>query len=98
MATDQGEEDETGLSVEQGGEASLEVGAAAKTDNNNEEVQHDEVEHEASSEQTKPKINTKNWLNLAAYVLNIVFTFGVGTNGWFGNGTNSELSLKYQVR
>jgi hypothetical protein len=45
----------------------------------------------------KPKLNIKNWLNLGAYVLNIVFTFGIGTNGWFGNGTNGELSLKYQT-
>lgn len=45
----------------------------------------------------KPKLNIKNWLNLGAYVLNIVFTFGIGTNGWFGNGTNGEISLKYQV-
>lgn len=55
----------------------------------------DDVQLEANE---KPKINLKNWLNLGAYILNIVFTFGIGTNGWFGNGTNGELSQKYQVR
>lgn len=59
----------------------------------------EQVEKSATQDEPteKPKINIKNWLNLGAYVFNIVFTFGVGTNGWFGNGTNGELSLKYQV-
>ena len=42
------------------------------------------------------KINHKNMLNLFFYIFNIVFTYGVGTNGWLGNGTNGELSEKYQ--
>jgi hypothetical protein len=45
----------------------------------------------------KPRLNRKNWLNLLFYIFNIVFTFGIGTLGWFGNGTNAELSDKYQV-
>lgn len=82
-STNEGEQVETGLPVAQGDEEQVEKSA-------NEEVQVEADE--------KPKINLKNWLNLGAYVLNIVFTFGVGTNGWFGNGTNGELSEKYQVR
>lgn len=78
---------DTGVSVEQQ-DAKQETVVENKSENN---VQVDETEE-------KPKINKKNWLNLGAYVLNIVFTFGVGTNGWFGNGTNGELSQKYQVR
>lgn len=83
-STNEGEQVETGLPVAQGDEEQVEKSA-------NEEVQVGEAVE-------KPKINLKNWLNLGAYVLNIVFTFGVGTNGWFGNGTNGELSEKYQVR
>ena len=45
----------------------------------------------------KPTLNTKNWLNLFFYIFNIVFTFGVGTVGWFNGQTNGDLSLKYQV-
>lgn len=52
----------------------------------------------SSSEQQPPaKINHKNILNLFFFVFNIVFTYGVGTVGWFGNGTNGELSEKYQT-
>lgn len=43
------------------------------------------------------KINHKNILNLLAYVFNIVFTYGIGTIGWLGSGTNEELSEKYQT-
>jgi hypothetical protein len=79
-STNQGEEVETGLPLEQG---------------NVEQVEKSEQVQVTADE--KPKINVKNWLNLGAYIFNIVFTFGVGTNGWFGNGTNGELSQKYQV-
>mmetsp|Transcript_2395 Transcript_2395/g.3161 ORF Transcript_2395/g.3161 Transcript_2395/m.3161 type:complete len:305 (-) Transcript_2395:83-997(-) len=44
-----------------------------------------------------PKLNHKNFLNLIFFIINIVFTYGVGTASWFGNGTNGELSLKYQT-
>jgi len=83
--SNQGEEVETGLPVEQG---DAEGTSAVKSAEENVQVESD----------AKPKINIKNLLNLGAYALNIVFTFGVGTNGWFGNGTNGELSQKYQVR
>lgn len=36
--------------------------------------------------------------NTASFALNFVVTYGVGTLGWLGNGTNQELSEKYQVR
>jgi hypothetical protein len=45
-----------------------------------------------------PRLNKLNWLNLGFYVLNLAITYGVGTLGWLGNGNNSELSEKYQVR
>lgn len=41
-------------------------------------------------------INKLNILNVVFYVINIIITYGVGTLGWLGNGTNGELSEKYQ--
>ena len=41
--------------------------------------------------------NKFNAINLLAYIFNVVVTFGVGTFGWVGNGTNGELSAKYQT-
>jgi hypothetical protein len=87
MSTTKAEEQvETGLPVEQ-------------QDNGEEQqVEKSTIEENVQVEpDAKPKINMKNWLNLFAYVLNIVFTFGIGSNGWFGNGTNGELSQKYQT-
>lgn len=52
----------------------------------------------SSSEASPPqKLNIKNFLNLAAYCLNIIFTYGVGTAGWLDTPTNGELSDKYQT-
>ena len=42
-------------------------------------------------------LNHLNWLNIISFVLNVIVTYGVGTMGWFGAKTNSELSDKYQV-
>lgn len=61
-----------------------------------------DTEGEAPKETAAPseppaKINHKNILNLLAYIFNIVFTYGIGTNGWLGNGTNGDLSEKYQT-
>mmetsp|Transcript_28501 Transcript_28501/g.62690 ORF Transcript_28501/g.62690 Transcript_28501/m.62690 type:complete len:334 (-) Transcript_28501:69-1070(-) len=55
--------------------------------------------HVSSSEQSEPppRINHKNILNLLFFIINIVFTYGIGTEGWLGNGTNGELSEKYQT-
>lgn len=39
-----------------------------------------------------------HWWNTLAFVLHFVVTYGVGTMGWIGKGTNEELSEKYQVR
>ena len=72
----------------------VETGLPVEQGNTGEVEKSEQVQAEGDE---KPRINLKNWLNLGAYVFNIVFTFGVGTNGWFGNGTNGELSLKYQV-
>lgn len=44
-----------------------------------------------------PKINALNVLNMIAYVFNIVVTFGIGVLSWAGNGSNGELSRKYQT-
>lgn len=38
-----------------------------------------------------------NWINLLAFVVNIVITYGIGTAGWGGRPTNGELSDKYQT-
>lgn len=46
---------------------------------------------------TSTKINLLNIINVAAYVFNTTFTYGVGNAGWFGGSTNSDLSLKYQT-
>lgn len=48
-------------------------------------------------ENTKPKLNAKNYLNLIAYILNITLVYGVGNAGWLGTPDNGELSLKYQT-
>jgi|Transcript_31693 hypothetical protein len=45
----------------------------------------------------KPKLTLKNWLNLVFFVLNTLFTYGVGNEGWFGGQTNGDLSRKYQT-
>lgn len=37
------------------------------------------------------------WLNLAAYVLNVVVTYGIGVAGFLNLPTNGELSAKYQT-
>jgi len=37
------------------------------------------------------------WLNLAAYILNVAVTYGIGAAGLFGLPTNAELSVKYQT-
>eukprot|EP00980_Cylindrotheca_fusiformis_P017339 scaffold5380_cov131-Cylindrotheca_fusiformis.AAC.16 len=41
-------------------------------------------------------INKVNIFNAAFFVINVVITYGVGILGWIGNGTNDELSKKYQ--
>lgn len=38
-----------------------------------------------------------NWINLLAYVANIVITYGFGNAGWANRPTNGELSDKYQT-
>lgn len=50
-----------------------------------------------ADENTKPRLNFKNGLNLVAYILNIALVYGVGNAGWLGTPDNKELSLKYQT-
>lgn len=50
-----------------------------------------------AEEESNPNLNIKNYANIVGYIFNIVFVFGVGTIGWFGLPTNSELSEKYQT-
>jgi hypothetical protein len=51
----------------------------------------------ADGEELPAKLNVKNFLNIFAYAVNVLFTFGIGNAGWVGNGTNGELSEKYQT-
>ena len=44
------------------------------------------------------KLNAVNYLNLIAFIVNIVITYGIGTAGWGGTQSNSEVSDKYQVK
>jgi benzodiazapine receptor len=46
--------------------------------------------------ETQP-LSRKNWANVAAYILNVAFTYGVGQAGLFGTPDNGELSDKYQT-
>lgn len=50
-----------------------------------------------ATETANPHPNKLNWLNPVFYILNFVITYGVGTKGWLGNGSNAELSEKYQT-
>jgi len=43
------------------------------------------------------KLNAINYLNLIAFIVNIVITYGVGTAGWFGAKSNGEISDMYQT-
>jgi hypothetical protein len=38
-----------------------------------------------------------NYLNIAAYLLNVVITYGIGVGGFFDLPTNGDLSKKYQT-
>jgi len=51
----------------------------------------------STDEETKPRLNFKNYLNLIAYILNITLVYGVGNAGWLGTPDNGELSRKYQT-
>lgn len=64
-----------------------------------EEVVNDEVNGLIQVEvEVESEINVLNWLNLAAYIVNTVFTYAVGVGGILGKGTtNSDLSKKYQT-
>ena len=50
-----------------------------------------------SNEQVPFALNWKNYGNLLAFLLNVLFTYGVGTAGWFNTPDNGELSEKYQT-
>jgi hypothetical protein len=50
----------------------------------------------STSAETQP-LNRKNYANVAAYILNTIFTYGVGTAGMLGTPTNGDLSDKYQT-
>lgn len=44
-----------------------------------------------------PGLNFKNYGNIIFFVLNTLFTYGVGQAGWLGTPDNGELSRKYQT-
>jgi hypothetical protein len=50
-----------------------------------------------STADNNTQISRLNIVNLAAYVLNVAFTFGIGLGGLFNLPSNGELSLKYQT-
>ena len=43
------------------------------------------------------KLEALNYLNLVAYLVNILITYGIGVAGIFNFPTNGELSIKYQT-
>lgn len=51
----------------------------------------------ASTPPSRPKLNHKNWINLASLVLNMALVYGVGNAGWADTPDNGELSRKYQT-
>jgi hypothetical protein len=51
----------------------------------------------SNNEAPTEKLNHKNILNLLAYIVNIVLTYGIGNAGWIGTPDNGELSDKYQT-
>lgn len=55
------------------------------------------VASSSNDTKTKPPLNRKNYINLIAYILNIVLVYGVGNAGWLGTPTNGDLSAKYQT-
>ncbi len=55
------------------------------------------IEEKNDLQQERSALNWKNFGNLLAFVLNVLFTYGVGTAGWFGTPNNGELSEKYQT-
>ena len=56
-----------------------------------------DMEPVEESKSNKTPLNAKNYLNVSAYLLNTIFTYGVGTAGWFGAGDTGDISDKYQV-
>jgi len=48
-------------------------------------------------EEQNPSLNLINVVNALGYIINTVFTYGVGTAGIFGLPTNADLSKKYQT-
>jgi hypothetical protein len=52
---------------------------------------------EVNTTSAASRLNKSNLCNLAAYVLNVAVTFGVGAAGYLGTPSNAELSLKYQT-
>lgn len=47
--------------------------------------------------ESSPRLNYKNYGNIIFFVLNTLFTYGVGQAGWLGTPDNGELSRKYQT-
>lgn len=47
-------------------------------------------ERNNNTSEKETSFNKFNAINLLAYIFNVVVTFGVGTFGWVGNGTNGD--------
>lgn len=49
------------------------------------------------SSTTGTTLTRYNLINIAAYIINVAITFGIGVGGLFNRPTNAELSSKYQT-
>eukprot|EP00978_Attheya_sp_CCMP212_P003017 scaffold6177_cov47-Attheya_sp.AAC.6 len=66
------------------------INTAVPQEHEDEPQQQEDVDHNKNSaegEELPAKLNAKNVLNVFAYGVNVLFTFGIGNAGWFGNGS-----------
>jgi len=75
---------------------SHDIEQAVESPNTDEKTnENDNTETEESPVNTK--LNHYNFVNVAAFILNLLVTYGIGTLGWGNRPTNGELSDKYQT-
>jgi len=51
----------------------------------------------SSSPSVSPPLTALNFLNVLAYIANLLVTYGIGVAGFAGTQTNADLSAKYQT-
>mmetsp|Transcript_41192 Transcript_41192/g.80612 ORF Transcript_41192/g.80612 Transcript_41192/m.80612 type:complete len:299 (-) Transcript_41192:263-1159(-) len=64
---------------------------------NQEENEYRNMSNEPVNDDNDTPLSDKNALNVIFYILNIIITYGIGVAGWFGAGSNADLSAKYQT-